>query len=143
MHSVRRVLGLCVAAFMALAPVAAQAGVEVDVDLGSQSMDVYVNGQLRHSWNVSTGRSGYDTPSGTYRVKRMEREWYSTLYDDAPMPHAIFFRSGYAIHGTSETKRLGRRASHGCIRLAPANAKRLFNLVSRHGPSGTRISISR
>ena len=83
-------------------------------------------GQLKHTWPVSTGRRGYETPGGNYRAKRLEQEWYSTLYDDAPMPHAVFFNGGYAIHGTYDAKRLGRRASHGCVRLAPGNAARLF-----------------
>lgn len=117
------------------------AGVTVEIDVGSQTMDVYVRGQHRHSWRVSTGRRGYETPRGSYSVKRMEREWYSTQYDDAPMPHAIFFRGGFAIHGTYHTKQLGRRASHGCVRLAPGNAARLFGLVQQHGRKGTRISI--
>lgn len=137
-----RVCTLVAGAMLALIPAAAQAGVKVEVDVPSQTMDVYVNGSLRHSWRVSTGRRGYETPGGTYSVKRMEEEWYSSKYDDAPMPHAIFFTSGYAIHGTYDTKRLGRRASHGCIRLAPGNAARLFNLVAHHGRSGTRISIN-
>lgn len=127
---------------IAAAPSAALANVQVEVDVGSQTMEVYVRGQLKHTWPVSTGRRGYETPGGNYRAKRLEQEWYSTLYDDAPMPHAVFFNGGYAIHGTYDTKRLGRRASHGCVRLAPGNAARLFALVSRYGLSRTEISIN-
>ena len=105
-------------------------------------MEVYVHGRLKHSWRVSTGRRGYETPGGSYSAKRLEREWYSTQYDDAPMPHAIFFRGGYATHGTYETKRLGRPASHGCVRLAPGNAARLYNLVEAMGRKRTRISVN-
>lgn len=119
----------------------ALADVKVEVDVGSQTMDVYVNGSHRHSWRVSTGRRGYDTPRGTYRVKRLEREWYSTIYDDAPMPYSIFFKGGYAIHGTYHIKRRGYRASHGCVRLAPKHAARLFSLVRSHGTARTRISV--
>lgn len=125
------------------APGAAQAKVQVEVDVGSQTMAVYVQGQLRHTWRVSTGRRGYETPGGSYRAKRIEQEWYSTLYDDAPMPHSVFFKGGYAIHGTYDVKRLGRPASHGCVRLAPGNAARLYNLVARFGLQNTRISINR
>lgn len=132
------VFGILVWAF----PATAKAGVQVEIEIASQTMDVYVNGQLRHSWPVSTGRRGFATPSGNFSVKRMEEEWYSKEYDDAPMPHAIFFAGGYAIHGTYETRRLGRPASHGCVRLSPANAARLYNLVERHGAGKTRISIS-
>lgn len=119
----------------------ARAGVKVEVDVASQTMDVYVDGRLRHSWRVSTGAPGYETPTGTYRVKRMKRDWYSTQYDDAPMPHSIFFNGGIAIHGTNHVKRLGRAASHGCIRLAPGHAARLFSLVEAHGMGQTRISV--
>jgi lipoprotein-anchoring transpeptidase ErfK/SrfK len=127
---------------VAVAPGVARANVQVEVDVGSQTMEVYVNGHLRHTWRVSTGRGGYETPGGEYSVKRMEEEWYSKEYDDAPMPHAVFFNGGYAIHGTYDTKRLGRPASHGCVRLAPGNAARLFSLVEQHGQRHTRISIN-
>jgi len=119
---------------------AAEAAVVVRVDKSTQTMRVVVDGQLRHSWSVSTGRSGYNTPVGTYRVQRMERMWHSRKYNMSPMPHSIFFRGGYAIHGTGDLRRLGRTASHGCIRLAPANARVLFDLVaSQRG--ATRIVI--
>jgi lipoprotein-anchoring transpeptidase ErfK/SrfK len=116
-------------------------GIEVQVDVGGQRMEVYVEGRLRHRWAISTGKDGHDTPGGTYRPQRLEREWYSTKYDDAPMPHAIFFHRGYAIHGTNATRQLGRAASHGCIRLSPGNAAQLFGLVQDYGPSRTRIVI--
>ena len=134
-------LAIALTAVAALPSKDAQAGVTVKINRGSQTMHVYVGGSLRHTWAISTGRRGYTTPSGSYRPTRLERMWHSRKYDWSPMPHSIFFRGGYAIHGTYETKRLGRRASHGCIRLAPSNARRLFSLVSRHGRSATRIYI--
>ena len=117
------------------------ASVRVQISRGSQTMKVYVGGKLRHRWLVSTGRRGYGTPSGTYSPKRMHRMWYSRKYDNSPRPHSIFFRGGYAIHGTNYVSRLGRRASHGCIRLAPRNAARLYRLVKRYGSRNTRITI--
>lgn len=105
-------------------------------------MHVYVNGALRHTWRVSTARRGYRTPTGSYRPTRMAKRYYSRKYHGSPMPHSIFFRGGYAIHGSYQTRRLGRPASHGCVRLAPGNAARLFSLVRRHGPRRTRIDIS-
>ncbi|MCZ8314124.1 L,D-transpeptidase [Phreatobacter sp.] len=53
---------------------------------------------------------------------------------------AIFFRGGYAIHGTNMVGRLGQVDSHGCIRLAPGNARTLFEMVARQRGS-TRIVI--
>jgi lipoprotein-anchoring transpeptidase ErfK/SrfK len=117
------------------------ASVQVSVDIGSQRMKVFVDGTLRHVWRVSTGRGKYRTPTGSYRQKRLERSWFSTKYAGSPMPHSIFFYGGYAIHGTNYYRSLGRPASHGCVRLSRRNAARLFNLVRRHGPKRTWISI--
>ena len=114
----------------------------VRISKSSQTMLVYVGGALKHRWRVSTGRRGYRTPSGSYRPTRLEKMWHSRKYNMSPMPYSVFFHRGYAIHGTYETKRLGRPASHGCIRLAPGNAKRLYTLVRRYGAGKTRIRIN-
>ena len=124
-------------------PAGAQPRVSVAIDLSNQRMNVYVNGRLRHGWDVSTGRRGYRTPTGTFRPKRLERMWYSRKYYNSPMPHSIFFYGGYAIHGTNEWRKLGRPASHGCVRLSRSNAARLFELVRRYGPGSVRIAIRR
>ena len=113
---------------------AAQATVHIHVDLSSQTMHVR-SAEGDYDWAVSTGRPGHRTPTGHYRPQRMYAMWYSHKYDNAPMPHSIFFRGGYAIHGTYETASLGNVASHGCIRLAPENAATLFELVKREGAS--------
>jgi lipoprotein-anchoring transpeptidase ErfK/SrfK len=70
----------------------------------------------------------------------MERMWYSRKYDNAPMPHALFFEGGLAIHGTNAIRQLGRPASHGCVRLSPGNARTLFDLVRQHG--GAQVVIT-
>lgn len=119
----------------------ADAGVRVHIDKSSQVMRVYVGGYLRHTWRVSTGRRGYNTPNGSYRPKWLARRHYSSKYHGSPMPYSIFFRGGYAIHGSYATKQLGRRASHGCVRLHPSNAARLFSLV-RANRARTRIVIT-
>jgi lipoprotein-anchoring transpeptidase ErfK/SrfK len=119
----------------------ASAGVVARVDVSAQTMNVYVNGNLRHSWPVSTGRGRYRTPRGSFRPTVMRRMHYSSRYNNAPMPHSIFFYRGYAIHGTDQVRHLGRRASHGCVRLHRRNARRLFQLVRRHGARRTRIVI--
>jgi lipoprotein-anchoring transpeptidase ErfK/SrfK len=120
---------------------AAASTVTAKIDLSEQTMRVYVDGWPRYTWAVSTARRGYRTPTGTYRAQRLERMWYSRKYDMSPMPHSIFFRGGYAIHGTGAIRNLGRPASHGCIRLHPANARALFELVRAHGPRNTSIRI--
>lgn len=124
-----------------LGAASAQASVLVRVDRGDQLMRVYVEGELVYVWPVSTGRMGYRTPAGRYRPTMLSRMHYSRRYDNAPMPYAIFFRGGYAIHGTYAVSRLGRQASHGCIRLHTANARELFRMVQDYGPRDTRIVI--
>lgn len=133
---------IALAVALALVPAAASAAVQVRVSKSAQTMHVYVHGVLRHSWAVSTGRGRYATPSGTFRPQRLERRWYSTRYGGAPMHNAVFYHKGYAIHGTIEVGRLGRPASHGCIRLAPGHAAQLFALVRSHGLARTRITIA-
>jgi len=119
----------------------AEARVVAKIDLSSQTMNVYVNGSLRHSWRVSTARRGYRTPTGSYSPKWLARMHYSSKYHNSPMPHSIFFHRGYAIHGTYAIRHLGRPASHGCVRLLPSHARTLYSLVRAHGKRNTRIVI--
>jgi hypothetical protein len=121
----------------------AWAGVLITINKSTQHMTVSVDGVKRYTWPVSTGRSGYDTPSGSYTPFRMEQDHYSKEWDDAPMPHSIFFtKIGHAIHGSYETKRLGSPASHGCVRLAPQNASTLFALVKAQGLGNTKVVLT-
>lgn len=139
----RHIKLICVAMAALIASLcAAEAGVLVRISKSSQTMNVYVNGQHAYSWPVSTGRRGYSTPTGSYRPKWLSRFHRSRKYYNSPMPYSIFFRGGYAIHGSYETARLGRPASHGCIRLHPSHARRLFGLVQSYGKSATRIVIT-
>lgn len=120
----------------------ASAEVLIRIDKASQRMSVTVDGQPRHDWPVSTGASGYDTPSGTYQPSRLSRHHFSREWDNAPMPFAIFFTAeGHAIHGTQQSRLLGRPASHGCVRLAPRNAGLLFALVRAEGLAKTQVVV--
>ncbi len=121
----------------------AQAGVVARVDLSTQRMTVLVNGVPRYSWPVSTARRGYVTPTGTYRPQRLHRRYFSRKYYNSPMPYSVFFRGGYAIHGSYAVNQLGAPASHGCIRLHPSNAATLYGLIESHGPGDTLIQITR
>jgi L,D-transpeptidase catalytic domain len=117
--------------------------IEIVISKTSQKMTVYIDGDKEFVWLVSTGGSGYDTPTGTFRPFRMEKEHFSKEWDDAPMPYSMFFTGeGHAIHGSYHIKALGRRASHGCVRLAPENAAKLFALVSKAGSKNTTIKIN-
>ena len=119
----------------------AAAAIIVHVDRSSERMQVIVDGEPRYSWRVSTARRGYITPPGTYHPQRLAARWYSKKYDNAPMPHSIFFYGGYAIHGTYEIAGLGHAVSHGCVRLDPANAAILYGLVERQGMGSTTIVV--
>ena len=142
---------LAVIMLTGLASLPANAGITIEIvdpvivahiDKSAQRMKVSVDGKPVHSWKVSTGALGYSTPVGDYAPYRMHTMWRSRQYEDAPMPHAVFFYEGYAVHGTISTGQLGNRASHGCIRLHPANAKRFFDLILKHGRARTQITIS-
>ena len=119
------------------------ADVLITIDKSAQHMTVEVDGALRYQWPISSGRRGYATPRGTFAPFRLEEDHYSREWDEAPMPHSIFFtREGHAIHGTLEVKRLGSAASHGCVRLAPTNAATLFDLVKTEGLRRTKVVVT-
>ncbi|PZO77808.1 MAG: hypothetical protein DI629_13585 [Mesorhizobium amorphae] len=121
---------------------AAQAGTLVaEIDVGRQTMTVSRGGELLYSWPVSTGRKGFTTPRGSYRPTRMHKMWHSRKYDMSPMPYSVFFRGGYAIHGTNYVKALGRPASHGCVRLHTRNAAKFYSMVREVGAKNTRIRV--
>ena len=120
----------------------ALASVLIEVDKATQRMTVSLDGEEVHSWPVSTGLPGYLTPTGSYTPFRMEEDHYSKEWDEAPMPHSIFFTGrGHAIHGSDVIRKLGSPASHGCIRLSRENAATLFDLVSLEGLSNTKVVV--
>lgn len=131
---------IALTAAVALAtPVAA--AVVITIDKSTQRMTVAVDGVQKYHWPVSTGAKGYTTPSGSYTAFRMEKDHFSEEWDDAPMPHSIFFtHQGHAIHGSNS--RLGVPLSHGCVRLSPQNAATLYNLVERKGLYSTRVIVA-
>ncbi|WP_421760393.1 L,D-transpeptidase [Devosia sp.] len=136
----RRVAALLVFGLLATPALAGQ--ILVDVDIQTQQMQVRVDGRLTYTFDVSTGRKGHSTPKGRYEVVRMYERYYSKKYDNAPMPYAIFFNGGYAIHGTNDIKHLGKIASHGCVRLHPDNARMLYDLVQQEGRDSVTIKIT-
>ena len=106
-------------------------------------MTVAVDGVERYHWPVSSGLPSYETPNGSFRAFRMEEDHYSKEFDDAPMPHSIFFtKIGHAIHGTDSESRLGSPASHGCVRLSRANASTLYALVQAEGVLNTTVTLT-
>lgn len=116
----------------------AGATARININLSTQTMHVE-SSTGSYTWPVSTARAGYSTPRGSYAPTGLQRMHYSKKYHMSPMPYSIFFRGGYAIHGTYATGALGRPASHGCVRLSPAHAAQLFKMVQTEGGS---ISIT-
>ena len=123
-----------------------QPKVVATVSLSTQTMVVEVtrnNGSVDTAvWPVSTGKAGFETPMGAFQPTVLSIDHKSKTYDDAPMPFAVFFTGGYAIHATDAVSRLGKPASHGCVRLAPENAAAFFKLVQTYGKWNTKIVIT-
>ena len=121
----------------------AGANIVVNIDKSTQQMSVSVDGAPRYTWPVSTGRPGYDTPNGSFKANRIDADHLSQEWDNAPMPHTIFFdMRGHAIHGFFDVKHLGLPVSHGCVRLSPDHAATLFNLVKAEGMANTTVVVS-
>jgi len=115
----------------------------INIDKAKQRMTVLLDGVQRYDWPVSTGKAGYSTPSGSFTPLSMNKVWYSKEWDNAPMPHAIFFmKDGHAIHGSYEVKHLGKAVSHGCVRISPQNATTLYTLVAKTGLKNTQVVLA-
>ena len=117
---------------MIAAPAVCEARVQISVDLSTQTMSVNAS-NASYAWPISSARDGFVTPRGTYGVESLQSMHYSKKYHNSPMPHSIFFHGGFAIHGTYDLANLGRPASHGCVRISPANAATLYALVQQEG----------
>ncbi len=113
----------------------------IRIDVSDQEMTVMQGGRRLHSWPVSTAKRGHVTPTGTYQPQWFSRNHRSSLYNDAPMPFAIFYDGNYAIHATYSTGMLGRPASHGCVRLHPDNARVLYEMIWEQGKADTYIVV--
>lgn len=116
------------------------------VSLSEQKMFVAVTdnrGQTqKYAWDVSTGAKGFETPTGKFTPTWLSKDHKSSQYDDAPMPFAVFFNQGIAVHGTQAISMLGKPASHGCVRLAPENAATFYGLVEAYGKFNVKIVVA-
>ena len=144
MRRIAMVMGVFLALFagVLLQTAPASADVIAKVDIATQQMTVVVDGTVEAVWSVSTARRGYHTPRGTYQPVSLQKMHYSKKYHNSPMPYSVFFKGGYAVHGTPYVKQLGKAASHGCIRLAPQNAAVLFQLIRQHGVAESHLQIT-
>lgn len=119
----------------------ARAEIVAQISISQQTMTVMVDGTAIYVWPVSTARRGYITPKGTFKVQSMHKMVYSSFFNNAPMPHSIFYDGHYAIHGTTQVNRLGNPASAGCVRLHPDNARLLFEMVKERGPADLQVIV--
>lgn len=134
-------VGLLLGATLLVPGMASAERLVARVSITDQTMEVYREGQLLYTWLVSTAKAGKVTPVGAYRPEFLSRHHKSRKYNNAPMPFAIFYDGDYAIHGTDQISRLGKPASHGCVRLDPKNAEILFEMVKTAGMESLRVEI--
>ena len=114
-----------------------QGPVTVVVSLTEQRAYVYRNGIAIGVATVSTGKRGKETPTGVFTILQKKVEYHSDLYDSAPMPYMQRLTwDGIALHAGNLP---GYPASHGCIRLPMAFAKKLYEVT---GFSNTTVIIS-
>ena len=118
-----------------------QAHLKVIVDKSDQRIYVYRDLAHLYTFKTSTARRGYYTVTGTFHPLSLERMHYSRKYHNSPMPWSVFFHGGFAIHGTESIHRLGRPASHGCVRTHPVSARRIYNLIRKYGKKNTEIIV--
>jgi lipoprotein-anchoring transpeptidase ErfK/SrfK len=116
------------------------------VSLSEQKMYVAVTDNRgntkNYAWAVSTGTKGFETPTGKFTPTWLSKDHKSKQYEDAPMPYAVFFNQGIAVHGTQAVSLLGQPASHGCVRLATENAETFFDLVDTYGKFNVKIVVT-
>jgi hypothetical protein len=107
----------------------------VVISLSDQRLYAY-DGRKLVAWsNISSGKTGYETPTGTYAVSQKDVDHHSSLFDNAPMPY--FMRLTDAGLGLHAGFLPGYPASHGCIRMPFGMARELY----QHVNSGTPVEI--
>ncbi len=112
-------------------------GVRILVSLPLQRAWVFDDGKLIDTTPVSTGKKGHSTPPGTFPILQKKVHHRSNKYSNAPMPYMQRLTwDGIAFHAGALP---GYPASHGCIRLPRAFAKKLYGLTDY----GTKVTITR
>jgi hypothetical protein len=128
-----------------------ECGLFVHIIKSRQIMYLYLDGELKDSFEISTGLKEYSTPElsmhprGPIFTKYTSRKFPGGNYKGlGNMPYAVFVKGGYAIHGTTtgNFKKLGNQASHGCIRLHPNNARLFYEMVKVIGLKNTWVKVS-
>jgi len=125
----------------------------IHVDLSEQTLVAYEGDRPVFATIVSTGAQGFETPRGLFRI---QSKHVSTTMDNLAaagaeysiedVPWTMYFEGNYALHGAFWHSNFGRVRSHGCVNLAPTDARWLFRWStptlpeSWHGGFATRSS---
>lgn len=108
----------------------------LEVDISEQKLRAWEGGRKVHEFSVSTGRPGYDTVQGEFRVwRKVRNQAYrggsrarGDYYYLPNVPYSLFFHKGYAIHGAYWHNDFGiKRRSAGCVNVRPAEAEIIYN----------------
>ncbi len=113
--------------------VARRPGNHVEVDRARQLLLVVRGGRVKAAYAVSTGKRGFETPRGTFRVYRKQVQGWSYQYA-VPLPWVSYFFRGYALHAGTIP---GYPASHGCVRVPPPFASDIY----RRTPTGSSVWV--
>lgn len=95
------------------------------IDLSANKTWLLSDGQITYGpVPITSGRAGFETPPGTFKVGWKNKDHVSSIYD-APMPYSVFFNGGIAFHQGSLSEK-----SHGCIHLSKGAASTYFSELS-------------
>jgi len=104
----------------------------IHVDLSEQTLVAYEGDRPVFATTVSTGREGFETPTGIFRIKSKHvSTTMDDLHGDEPyliedVPWTMYFEGNFALHAAFWHRSFGRVRSHGCVNLAPSDARWLF-----------------
>lgn len=119
----------------------------IDVSIVAQTLVLWEGRTPVYATLVSTGRDGlgdprttHSTPTGTFRIYRkhvtttMDSELADQEFELRDVPWVMYFKGGYALHGAYWHDQFGSPRSHGCVNLAPIDARVVFRFTSPEVP---------
>lgn len=115
----------------------------VHVDLSSQTLVAYEGDRPVFATLVSSGRRGFETPTGTFRIQSKhvsatmdDTSSATEAYSIEDVPWTMYFEGSFALHAALWHDQFGRQRSHGCVNMAPADARWLFQWTGPVVPPG-------
>ncbi len=115
----------------------------VNVDVAEQTLVAYEGDRPVFATLVSSGKEGYDTPAGTFRIRHKYVSITMSgavpgedVYDVEEVPWTMYYDGSYALHGAYWHDTFGRVRSHGCTNMSPVDARWLFRFTSPKLPRG-------